>query len=85
MTLGVIACCLCAVTKLRNEVVSFGPDLPEFMTRHFRALNWIFQNYSLDERQNVEISRKVTEYFSMSEPIGNPNPEIPQEDGRLVP
>ena len=68
-----IACCLCSVTKLRAGVVSFGPDLLQFMTRHFEALNWIFENYSLDERHNVEISGKVTEYFSMSEPIKNPN------------
>ena len=66
--LGVIACCLCSVTKLTSGSVSFGLDLTEFMTRHFQALNWIFENYSLDERNNVEISGKVTEYFSMSEP-----------------
>ena len=39
VTLGVIACCLCSVTKLRAGVVSFGPDLLAFMTRHFEALN----------------------------------------------
>ena len=65
--LGVIACCLCSVTKLAPERVSFGPDLIEFMTLHFQALNWIFDNYSLDQRSNVEISGKVTEYFTMSE------------------
>ena len=69
VTLGVIACCLCSVTKLRPGVVSFGPDLLEFMTRHFESLNWLFDNYSLDERHNVEISGNVTEYFSKSEPI----------------
>ena len=65
--LGVIACCLCSVTKLAPERVSFGPDLIEFMTLHFQALNWIFDNYSLDQRSNVEISGKVTEYITMSE------------------
>ena len=69
VTLGVIACCLCSVTKLRAGVVSFGPDLLQFMTRHFEALNWIFANYSLDKRLNVEVSRKITEYFTISEPI----------------
>ena len=66
--LGVIACCLCSVTKFAPGSISFGLDLIEFMTLHFQALNWISENYSLDETHNVEISRKVTEYFSMSEP-----------------
>ena len=69
VTLGLIACCLCSVTQLRSEVVSFGPDLIDFMERHHAALNWLFDNYSLDERLNVEISSNVTEYFSKSEPI----------------
>ena len=69
VTLGVIARCLCLVTKLREGVVSFGPDLVAFLTRHFEALNWLFENYSLEERHNIEISGKVIEYFSMSEPI----------------
>ncbi len=69
MTLGVIANCLCSVTKLRAGVVSFGPDLLQFMALHFEALNWIFENYSLDERCNVKISRKIAKYFSVSEPV----------------
>ena len=68
-TLGVIARCLCSVTNLREEVVSLGPDVVAFLTRHFEALNWLFENYSLDEKHNIEISGKVIEYFSMSEPI----------------
>ena len=64
--LGVMAGCLCSITKLAPGSVSFGPDLIEFMTLHFRALNWIFENYSLDESHNVEISGKVTEYLGMS-------------------
>ena len=69
VTLGVIACCLCSVTELRPGVVSFALDLLEFITRHYEALNWLFDNYSLDERHNVEISRNVAEYFSKFEPI----------------
>ena len=69
VTLGVIACCLCSVAQLRPGVVSFGPDLLDFMRRHYEALNWLFDNYSLDERLNVEISGSVAEYFSKSEPI----------------
>ena len=69
VTLGVIACCLCSVTKVRPGVVSFGPDLLQFMTRHFGALNWLFDNFSLDERHDVEISGKVTEYFGRFEPM----------------
>ena len=69
VTLGVIACCLCSVTQLRPGVVSFGPDLLDFMRRHYEALNWLFDNYSLGERLNVEISRNVADYFSKSEPI----------------
>ena len=69
LALGVIACCLCSVAQLRPGVVSFGPDLDEFITRHYEALNWLFDNYSLDERHNVEISRNVAEYFGKSEPI----------------
>ena len=69
VTLGVIACCLCSVTQLRPGVVSFGPDLLDFMRCHYEALNWLFDNYSLGERLNVEISRNVADYFSKSEPI----------------
>ena len=69
VTLGVIACCVCSVTRLRPGIFSFGPDLLKFITRHYEALNWLFDNYSLDERHNVEISRNVAEYFSKSEPI----------------
>ena len=69
VTLGVIARCLCSVTQVRPGVVSFGPDLLEFITRHYEALNWLFDNYSLDTRHNVEISRNVAEYFSETEPI----------------
>ena len=64
VTLGLIACCLCSVTKLTPGTVALGPDLLEFMTHHFRAMNWLFDNYSLDESQNVEISGNVVEYFS---------------------
>ena len=67
VTLGVIACCLCSVRKVRPGVAGLGPDLLEFMTRHFKALNWLFDNYSLNERHNVEISGQVTEYFSECE------------------
>ena len=69
MTLGVIACCLCSVTKVRPGVVSFGPDLLEFLTRHLGALNWLFDNFSLDQRYSVEISGQVTEYFGRFEPM----------------
>ena len=69
VTLGMIASCLCSVTSVRPGVVSLGPDILEFVTRHYEALNWLFDNYSLDERLNVEISGKVAEYFSNSEPI----------------
>ena len=68
-TLGVIASCLCSVTLLRPGVLSLGPDLPEFITRHYEALNWLVDNYSLDERHIVEISHNVFEYFNESEPI----------------
>ena len=67
-TLGVIACCLCSVAKVRPGVVSFGADWPDFMTRHFEALNWLVDSYTLDEEQNIEISRVVTEYFGRLEP-----------------
>ena len=69
MTLGVIACCLCSVTKVRPGVVSFGPDLLDFLTRHLGALNWLFDNFSLNQRYNVEISGQVTEYFGRFEPM----------------
>ena len=63
VTLMVIACCLCGVTKVRPGLVSFGPDLLQFMTRHFRAMNWLVDKYSLDESHNIEISGQVAEYF----------------------
>ena len=66
--LRVVASCLCSVTKPMLGIVSFGPDLIKFITHHFQALNWIFRNYSLDERDNVEISGKITRYFSVPGP-----------------
>lgn len=69
VTLGVIAACLCSVTLVRPEVISFGPDLLDFLRRHYEALNWLFDNYSLDERLNVEISGNVAEYFGQFEPV----------------
>lgn len=68
VTLGVIASCLCSVATVKPGGVSFGPDLRDFMTRHFEALNWLVDNYALDEGQNIEISRGVTEYFGRLEP-----------------
>ncbi len=68
-TLGVIACCLCSVTQVRPGAVSFGSDLFDFITSHYEALNWLFENYSLDESNNVEISGNVADYFSKFEPI----------------
>lgn len=68
-SLMVIACCLCSVTQLRPGVVSIGSDLLEFMTRHYNALNWLFDNYSLDEKHNVEISGNVAKYFNKFEAI----------------
>ena len=69
VTLGVIASCLCSVTPVRPGVVSFGPDLCDFVARHYEALNWLFDNSSLDERLNVEISGNVAEYFGQFEPV----------------
>ena len=67
VTLWVIASCLCSV-QLRPGVIEFSPDLIEFITRHYETLNWLFDNYSLDESHNVEISHNVAEYFSKLEP-----------------
>ena len=67
VTLEVIACCLCSVAKVRPGVVSFGPDLVAFITRHFEALNWLVDSYALDEEQNIEISRGVMDYFGRLE------------------
>ena len=72
VALGVIASCLCSVTQLRPGVVSFGPDLLGFVTRSYEALNWLFDNYSLDESHNVEIRGNFAEYFSKSEPNQSP-------------
>ena len=69
VTLGVIACCLCSVAQLRPGVVSIGPDLLDFMRGHYAAMNWLFDNYSLDERLNVEISANVAAYFGKFESI----------------
>ena len=69
LTLRMIASCLCSVTQPRPGVISFGRDLIEFIKRHYEALNWLFDNYSLDEKHNVEISHNVAEYFSNVEPI----------------
>jgi len=68
-TLGVIARCLCSVIRVRPGVVSLGPDLVDFMIRHYGALNWLTDNYSLDDEHNAEIGRCVTEYFDKFEPV----------------
>ena len=69
-TLGVIACCLCSVAKVRPGGVSLGPDLLQFMTRHFGALNRLVDTWALDEKHNVEISGQVRDYFNkFGEPI----------------
>ena len=65
-TLRVIASCLCSVAQVKPGVVSFGEDLLDFMTRHFEALNWLVDNYALDEEQNIEVSARVSEYFGVS-------------------
>ena len=69
LTLGVIASCLCSVTSVRPGVVGFGADVLDFMRSHYEALNWLFDNYSLDERLNVERSGSVAEYFGRFEPV----------------
>ena len=69
VTLLVIACCLCSVTQVRPGVVSLGSDQIEFITQHYDAQNWLFDNYSLDEEHNVVISGKIAEYFNKFEPI----------------
>ena len=68
-TLGLIASCLCTVTTVRPEVISFGPDIIDFLSRHYEALNWLFDNYSLDETLNAEISGNVAKYFGQFEPV----------------
>lgn len=68
-TLSVIACCLCSVAEVKPGMVSFGADLVDFMTRHFEALNWLVDEYALDEAQNIEVSARVTEYFGRFGPM----------------
>ena len=64
----VVASCLCSATKPILEYVSIGPELVDFMSLHYQALNWLFDNYSLDERDNVAISGRVAAYFGLSKP-----------------
>ncbi len=67
VALVVVASCLCTVSQLRPGVVGFDTtDLLEFITRGYKAQNWLFDNYSLDECHNIEISRNVAEYFIKS-------------------
>ena len=63
-TLAVVASCLCSVTKLRPGTIRYGADLAEFLGRHFDALNWLFETYALDERDNAAISESIIKYFS---------------------
>lgn len=62
-TLFTITCCLTSVRKVRPGLVSIGPDFPAFMLDHFAAMNRLFERYSLDERENDEISRRLNSYF----------------------
>ncbi len=62
-----IASCLCSVAKVRPGVVSFGADLIGFVERHFEALNWLIDNYALDEKQNVGVSAAISKYLGISE------------------
>ena len=70
VTLKVIASCLCSVTQVRPGVISIGSDdLLDFMTRGYEAMNWLFDNYSLDECHNVEISSQIAKYFGNFESL----------------
>ena len=62
-TLFMVACCLVSVRKVQSGLVSLGPDFPMFMLGHFAAMNQLFDEYSLDERENKEISRQLSDYF----------------------
>ena len=69
-TLKVIASCLCSATQVRPGVFSIGcDDLADFMTRGYEAMNWLFDNYSLDESHNVEISSQIAKYFGKFESL----------------
>ena len=60
---GTISASLCSTVKPRPGYVAFGPDLVEFIARHFEALNWLVDNYSLDESDNIDVSHRVAMYF----------------------
>ena len=61
-----IAACMCPVETLEPGIISFGEELLAYITSHYHALNWLFNNYSLDEQENMKISREVANFFSAS-------------------
>ena len=64
LTLLVIAGCLCTVTRVKPDKIKFeSEDLIEFLERHYCAQNWLFENYSLDENLNYEISMDIAKLF----------------------
>ena len=63
VSLSVMACCLCSVTKHGPGLISLGPDFAAFLTSHFAALNELVDRYSLDVREKDRISRQVEAYF----------------------
>ena len=54
VSLSVMACCLCSVTKHGPGLISLGPDFAAFLTSHFAALNELVDRYSLDVREKGE-------------------------------
>ena len=63
VSLSVMACCLCSVTKHGPGLISLGSDFAAFLTSHFAALNELVDRYSLDVREKDRISRQVEAYF----------------------
>ncbi len=60
-----LAFCLCRYTRVTPTLVQLDQgDLQDFLNQHFVAINWIFDRFDLDERENERISEDIVRLFA---------------------
>ncbi|MBL0139237.1 MAG: chlororespiratory reduction 6 domain-containing protein [Bacteroidetes bacterium] len=63
--LKMIAFCCSNLIKLTATKVWLDPDsLDKFFIKHFGAVNMLAYKINMTERENAELSKKITDYFS---------------------
>ena len=63
-TLVLVLLCLCQYSLGPNRMLI--PDkigMAKFLDEHYVAVNWLFETYNLDEKDNEALTAQVTDYF----------------------